>query len=222
MINLVLITSIIYTPNTPLSYISNRSIYTPDERFEQTKNTIATLREKIPNLKIILVECSNLTEEQNNFFISNTDYFLNLIDDEDKKNKIYSISKALGEGTMTITAIEYIKNNNIIFDNFFKITGRYWLSEHFNYNNFDNNDIIIHRIHGDINNIATSLYKLHSSNLVDFYEFLVGNIDKMYQCIGYEVLFALFINLYKQNNVIHFDKTGVNGYISVSGDLIDN
>lgn len=222
MINLLLITSIIYTPNTPLSYVSTRSIYTTDERFEQTKNTIATVKAKIPNVKIILVECSNLTEEQNKFFISNTDYFLNLIDDEDKKNKIYSISKALGEGTMTMAAIEYIKNNNIIFDNFFKITGRYWLSEHFNYSNFENNDIVIHRINNDINNIATSLYKLHKNNIDDFYEFLLSNIQQMYQCVGYEVLFAQFTNLPKQNNVIHFDKTGVNGYISVSGDLIDN
>ena len=39
MNNLVLITSIICTPNTPLSYTNTRSVYTHDERFEQTKRT---------------------------------------------------------------------------------------------------------------------------------------------------------------------------------------
>ena len=58
--NLVLITSVVCTPNIPLSYINTRSCYTHDERFEQTKKTIKTIKEKIPNLKIFIVECSDL------------------------------------------------------------------------------------------------------------------------------------------------------------------
>jgi hypothetical protein len=222
MNNLVLITSIIWTPNTPLSYISTRSIYTPTERFEQTKKTIQTIREKIPESKIILVECSNLTEEQNNYFENNSDYFLNLINDEIKKNYIYSESKSLGEGTMTISALEYIKNNNIEFDNFYKITGRYWLSENFNYENFINTDIIVHNINGNINNTATSLYKLNKINIESFYNFLISNLHLMFKCIGYEVLFAMFLNLPKPNKVLHLNKIGVNGFISVSNDFVDN
>ena len=91
MANLTLITSIINTPNTPLSYTNVRSIYTKDERFEQTKKTIQTVKEKIPNAKIFIVECSNLTQEQNEYFTQNSDYFLNLINDEQKKSNIYSI-----------------------------------------------------------------------------------------------------------------------------------
>ena len=49
MNNLVLITSVICTTNNPLSYINTRSIYSHEERFEQTKKTIQTIREKIPN-----------------------------------------------------------------------------------------------------------------------------------------------------------------------------
>ena len=222
MKNLVLITSIIKTPNIPLSYTSVRSVFTHEERFEQTKKTIQTIREKIPNSKIILVECSNLTVEQNNYFTNNSDFFLNLINDEEKKQKIYSKSKALGEGTMTTTALEYIKDNNIEFDNFFKITGRYWLSENFNYDNFLNTDIIVHNIYGDINNTATSLYKLNKMNINYFYSFLLEKSHLMLQCICYEILFAMFLNLPKENKVIHLNKIGVNGYISVSNDFIDN
>lgn len=222
MNNLVLITSIIFTPNTPLSYISNRSIYTSTERFEQTKKTFKTIREKIPNCKIFLVECSNLTEEQNDYFLKKSDYFLNLIDNNEKKQNIYSISKALGEGTMTISAIEYIQKNNIVFDNFFKISGRYWLSENFNYENFLNENIIVHNINNDVKNIATSLYKLNKMNINDFYIFLTNNYHLMQKCIGYECLFAIFVNLPKQNKVIHLNKIGVNGYIAVSNDFVDN
>ena len=222
MINLVLITSIIATPNIPLSYTPTRSVFTHNERFEQTKYTIQSIKEKIPNAKIFIVECSFLTEEQNVFFIKNTDYFLNLINDEQNKSCIYSKSKSLGEGTMTIHAIEYINNNNIEYDNFFKITGRYWLSTNFKYDNFNNENIVCHTIDNNIHNIATSLYKLHKNNINDFLYFLISNIHLMNQCIGYEVLFAIYLNLPKNNTIINLDKIGVNGYISVSNDFIDN
>ena len=221
MINLVLITSIIKTPNVRLSYTPVRSAFTYDERFEQTKYTIQTIREKIPNSKILVVECSELNNEEQEYFVNNSDYFLNLYDNENAKNNIYSISKSLGEGTMTINAIEYIKNNNIKFDNFFKISGRYWLSEHCNYENFINEDIVIHRINDDVNNILTALYKLHESNIFDFYEFLINNTNLMHNCIGHEYLFAIFINLPKKNKVIHLDKIGVKGYISGDKSYLD-
>jgi hypothetical protein len=54
MNNLVLITSVVKTPDKPLSYINSRSIYTHEERFEQTKKTIQSIRQKIPNVKIFL------------------------------------------------------------------------------------------------------------------------------------------------------------------------
>ena len=222
MNNLVLITSVICTPNNPLSYTSTRSVFTHDERFAQTKKTIETVKEKIPNSKIIIVECSELNEEQTDYLTKNSDYFLNLFNEPEKCANVYGKSKALGEGTMTIEAIHYIIKNDIQFDNFFKITGRYWLSDNFNYINFDNSDIIIHNIHNDQNNTCTSLYKLNKTNIIDFYNFLISNMNLMFQCICYEVLFAIFLNLPKNNKVIHMNKIGVNGYISVSNDFVDN
>jgi hypothetical protein len=222
MKNLVLICSIIKTPNTPLSYTETRSIYSHEERFEQTKKTIQSIKKKIPNAKILMVECSDLDETKINHLKNNVDYFINLINDTEKVQNIYSISKSLGEGTMTIEAINYIEQNNIEFDNLIKITGRYWLSEHFNYLNFDNNDIVVHNIYNDVNNTCTSLYKLNKMNVLDFQNFLIHNKDLMYQCIGYEVLFAKFLQLPKNNKTIHMDKIGINGLISVSGDFIDN
>jgi hypothetical protein len=222
MNNLVLITSIIKTPNTPLSYTRTRSVYSHEERYEQTKKTIQNVREKIPNVKILMVECSTLDEIQKEYFTIHCDYFLNLIDQPEKVKNIYSPSKALGEGTMTISAIEYIQKNNIEFDNFFKITGRYWLSDYFDYANFENTNIVVHYIHNDENNTCTSLYKLHNTNLSDFSNFLIANMHLMFQCIGYEVLFAMFLRISKQNKIIHLDKIGVNGLISVSNDFVDN
>ena len=46
MKNITLITSIIETPNLPLSYTNIRSMFSKNERFEQTKKTITTIKEK--------------------------------------------------------------------------------------------------------------------------------------------------------------------------------
>lgn len=222
MDNLVLITSVICIENKPLSYTNIRSIYSHNERFEQTKKTIKTIREKIPNSKIFVVECSNLNEEITNYLVQNSDYFLNLYQDEKIRTNTTGLSKSLGEGTMTICAIKYINNNNIKYHNLFKISGRYWLSDNFYYNYFNNNDIVINYINGDINNTCTSLYKLHKVNVDDFMNFLNRNIHLMFQCIGYEKLFAMFLKEHKPNNVIHLNKIGISGYISVSNDFADN
>lgn len=105
MNNLVLITSIIKPPSTRLSY-GVRSIYTSEQRFEQTKLTINSIREKVLNSKILIVECSDLNKKEEDYFINNSDYFINLYGSEYLRENIYSISKSLGEGTMTIIALK--------------------------------------------------------------------------------------------------------------------
>ena len=217
MDTLVLVTSIIDTPNIPLSY-GKRSIFTTEQRFEQTKNTIKSIKDKIPNAKIFVIECSIFNKEQELFFTENSDYLLNLYYDLDIRNNIYSISKSLCEGTMTINAFNYIIKNNIKFDNLIKISGRYYLSENFNYNNFINDKIVIKYINRSINNVFTGLYKLPYLYVLKFKQFLENNKNKMLNCIGYEVLFAEFIceiNL----DVINFDTIGLAGYVSVGNDF---
>ena len=219
MNNLVLINSVICTINEPLSYTNTRSIYTHEERFLHTQKTIESIKKNIPNSKILIVECSELNEEQNNYLIQNSDYFLNLYNNEQIRKNVQSNSKSLGEGSMTHCAIEYILSNNIIFDNFIKISGRYWLSDNFNYNNFDNTNIVIKYIDVDHISISTVLYKLPRDYIIQFKLFLECNFHEMINCIGYEVLFAIFIKSLNTNNILILDKFGVEGHISVSTDF---
>ena len=215
MNNLVLITSVICTSNTPLSYTSTRSVYTHKERFEQTKRTIETVKQKIPNLKILIVECSNLSFEQEDYFKKNTDYFLNLYNNEKIKNNTSGISKSLGEGTMTLSALKYIIDNNINFNNLIKISGRYWLSDKFDYNKFNNNNIVIKYIDNNRDNVFTALYQLPRETIIKFKIFLENKFTEMINCIGYEVLFANFIKS-ETGMIINLNPIGLEGYVSVA------
>ena len=215
MNNLVLITSVICTPNTPFSYINIRSVYSHNERFEQTKKTIESVKQKIPNAQILLVECSNLNKEQNEYFLSNTDYFLNLFQNEKIINNISSKSKSLGEGTMTLCGLNYIIDNNIVFNNLIKISGRYYLSEKFDYNKFNNNNIVIKYIDNNKDNVFTALYQLPKESIINFKIFLENKFNEMINCIGYENLFAIFIKSEKRL-IVNLNPIGLEGYVSVA------
>jgi NAD-dependent dihydropyrimidine dehydrogenase PreA subunit len=128
---------------------------------------------------------------------------------------------------MTFVTLKYIIQNNIIFNNFFKISGRYYLSENFNYDNFNNNNIVLNFCkqyeYQIINKLVnTSLYKLPYSAIYLFYDFLNNKTinEKMYNCIEYEHLFGIFIEKLKKKypndyNIVDLDKYGCRGLISV-------
>jgi hypothetical protein len=213
METLVFITSIIKPPDTPLSY-GTRSVYTSQERFEQTKITIQSAKEKIPNSKIFLVECSDLNEQETNYFLQNTTYFLNLYD-TNLRNNMHSPSKSLCEGTMTICGLQFLLQNNIAYDNLIKISGRYYLSERFDFSNFMNNDIVIKYINDDVNNVFTGLFKIPRQCTETLFAFLQNSFNRMIACVGYEVLFADFIKTQSVPKKI-VNPIGLKGYVSVS------
>lgn len=222
MNSITLITSVINTPNKPLSYTARRSVFNKEDRFEQTKKTISSVREKIPNTKVFLIECSELSNSEREYFTKNVDYFFNIFETNNVKliERMFTISKSMGEGTMTICAINYLLNNNIQFDNFFKISGRYWLNDNFNFDLYSNNLSCVHAINNDNDNIFTCFYKLSNELAREWFDYLINSENDFLNCIGYEVLFAKFIKNYKNKNIIK-NKVGINGFVTVCGTYID-
>lgn len=212
MNDLVLITSVINTPNVPLSYSKTRSVFSRKERFTQTKNTIISIKDKIPNCKIIIVECSDLNTEEQEYLSINCDYILNLWEKKELHNNIFGKSKSLGEGTMTILALKYINNMDIKYNYLYKISGRYWLNDNFNICNIENN--VFKKIKNDENNIFTALYKINKNTVEKLEIFLIDNMQNMINCIGYEVLMSQFV---KNIDKILVDIIGLSGFVTVCG-----
>ena len=209
---ITLITSVINTPNTPLSYSKVRSVFTRKERFEQTKKTIQSIKENLPNSKIIIVECSDLNEEEKKFLDNNCDYILNLWEKKELYGDIFGKSKSLGEGTMTIEALKYIKELKLEYNYLYKISGRYWLNENFKIENIQNNTF--KRINKNENNVFTALYKIDKKTVEKLEFFLINNIENMKKCIGYEVLMSQFVKNIDKNLV---DIIGLSGFVTVCG-----
>jgi hypothetical protein len=175
------------------------------------------VRDHIPDAHIVLVECSQMTIEEQDYFVSHVDRFINLYDDVPSRNAIHSSSKSLGEGTMTIHALQYILNSGIEFTSMYKLSGRYWITERFDYSRMQEpfNFALL------TSGVSTRLYKLRMDSARFFLTFLNDNMQSMVHCIGYESLFHTFLKSLSSDTVNYVSTIGVAGYISVSGDVID-
>ncbi len=199
--NIVIITSKIYVSNNKFSYIDNRSIYSSIERFNHVIDTINSVKKFIPNYFIILLDNSKFTLNEMDLLEKNVDIFLN-----PKHNlnlKYYTdecVYKAYGELTQTnilVNCVSYLLKKNIIeMINLFKITGRYIINEHFNYEIYNNN----YNIFKLNNNVVdrtyyyTCFYKISNTNY-EFYFKIINDLTEeihntqKYDNIDYEVFF---------------------------------
>jgi thymidylate synthase len=212
------ITSLIDIPNIPLDYSTIRSVFNRDERFEQTKITISSIREKVPEAKIIIIECSNYetNKEQLDYLKEKTDYFLNLWDNKELHQYIFGICKTLGAEIMTIELINYIINNKLLFDDYYFISGRYYLNDNFDLNLY-NNKILILKCINNINN-GTRLYKLNKIYLELYKNYLCDNLNPN---LSYEQIYGNFCRLQNKDDVSHFYENSVSGLVAVNGEKIN-
>lgn len=209
--NLVVVTSVINISNKPLSYTNVRSFCDSNRRFEDTKKTIESIKKYIPNSKIIFIECSKLERYKEEYLKKNVDYYENYADDTEIMDKVNSSSKTLGEGTLTLKAFEYILKENIEYQNLFKISGRYWLNDDFDYEIYNNNQNII-KIKTE-EQIHTCLYKLNRETVYKFNVFLNKFLQKCHDSMHYEVFFKKFILQNKPDFAFLDINLGISGYI---------
>jgi hypothetical protein len=184
--NIVIITSKIYTSKNKLSYIANRSIYTYQERFNQTLKTIETIKNKIPNYYIILIDNSIFPQNEFNKLNNSVDKFIN-ITNNDKLNYYTDecIYKGYGELAQLYNILDILKNIDFNINNIFKISGRYLISNNFKYTIYDN-DKNIFKINNNIKNrkyIYTCFYKI--KYLKDF----IDKIQEIYNIISTSIIY---------------------------------
>lgn len=216
--NFVMISSLIKITDAPLTYSQVRSVYSHQERFEQTLQTIESVKKYIPNAVICLVDCSQFTEDEERLLNEQCNYFINLFQNEKISHTLrYSNSKSLCESLQTLAVIEFIKQNDIVFKNFFKITGRYQLNGEFDYDIY-NCDMNVGRIQPDMPSyFLTSFYKLTPSSVNELYTtFNSSRMQIAFQYgVAYEECFRFFMKT--QQNTIYLDKAiGIDEYISVN------
>jgi len=167
--NIVIITSYI---------VSTNSVYTPEQRYEQTKKTIESVKEKIPNCYIVFIDITELNQEQIEYFKQNTDLFLNETENEELKSKVLH-NKSYGEISYLMYSIDVCNDFELdyTFKRFpklkaiYKVGARYYLNEYFDYNKFNVDKDVCKLIHLTNNNWRAShscLFKVNKSNINNY------------------------------------------------------
>jgi hypothetical protein len=220
--NVILITSKIYVSDKIFSYSKNRSLYTSEGRFEQTIKTILTIKEKIPDYFIVLFDNSNFTEEEGFLLNKSVDCFINITNDSILNYYTNDCEyKYLADLCQQINSYYYffklIDNTKII--NFFKLSGRYYLNDEFNYNIFNNNCNIFKKNMNitDRDYYYTSFFKISNNFLQDYFFKLIYIFENKgkYFDLDLEVIYGKCL----LDHMTVVDKLGVTQLISCSHEI---
>ena len=120
---------------------------------------------------------------------------------------------------MTIKAFEYLEKENIDYLNLFKISGRYWLNENFNKDNFKNDSYTIKRL--DNNTVISNFYKLPKRLVLKFHKYL--NESTTNDSI-FKQNFTTFIDTLKEEEENYKEikeKIGISGFKSADGEFLN-
>lgn len=210
MKNLIMITSVINISKDPLDYSNIRSVYTPEERYDQTLNTIKSCS-KIKSKEILFIETSNLSKEKEDEIKKLVDYYYNFSDSEVIKKATNGRYKGIAESTQIYEGLKMVDMYK--YENIIKISGRYLFSDDFKYSDYDNSENIF-KEGPNKTALATVMYKINKKDFklynetIEFCKTNSGMLEKNY--------IKFFSNKY-----ITLPKIGVSGNVSVDGNPID-
>ena len=155
---IVIVSSCINVDSSPLSYFYTRSLYSAEQRLEHTINTLKSIRNKIPNVTIIITNNNLLTPSQEIILSNECDY---LLMEENTYEKTHP-NKSYSETCSLLRACQFILDKKLDFDYVFKISGRYTLLDSFDINNWQFEETkIVSPMTGDkkVNNVLYSVPK---------------------------------------------------------------
>jgi len=211
--NLVIITSVLNISDLPLSYYHTRSIFTLEERFKQTMKTISSLQKYIPNIEILFCECSDINIEMENSIKEKVNYYHNFYNIKTIRENVKSKFKGLGEAHILLEGMNKINCQS--YKNIFKISGRYYLNTHFDYNQFNNNYNIFTNWDDSNKSVCTLFYKLNINYLDLFKSNLYNSLNKLEEGYSIEQVTYNFFSKY----IIINDKLNISGFLSTEGYL---
>lgn len=131
-----LITSTINTSPRPLGENTSRvrSAYSPDQRFKQTLKTIESIRQRVPDALVLLLENSKLLTHQHSVLESVCDKLILFSEDNVAVTLRDGPNKGAAEAYLLMNAQSLVKQYDCKI--LFKLSGRYLLSERFDIDRF--------------------------------------------------------------------------------------
>lgn len=230
------------------SAINSRfGVYKPQERLEQTLETIRSIRKRIPDAGIAIMECTgvSLTAEQEEVLRANCNWFLDYTQDPAvqaiyKSTDNWDIVKNGTEILVFGRALQVLAKNNIIeqYDRVHKMSGRYLLNNDFDTELYEtehikNNIVIGHSYESQFPYNVTLVERQYMARLWSWPASSNNEIIKVYSDSfayfqqrvsqgGYVDIEHVLYKFLNRNHLTEIDSVGVEGTIAPNGSAIRN
>lgn len=207
-----IITSVIYPADKPLNYSAVRSYFTPDERVDQTILTIESIRSRFNNAYIVLLEMGISERNIPLELKSIVDRFIFLGDKRVVRFACDSKYKGFGESVGLLAASSAISG---LGDYFFKISGRYFLTDNFDIELWELNKFGVRKYGKDI---STRLYGFPEEKFVYWKKALWRSLPKLLMGKQIESTLPQYL---PEGCMYTINKLGVAGYVAPNGVYIE-
>lgn len=210
------------------------SIYTDEERFEQTLGTINSIKKYCPNSKIYIIDVS--TEDGFEKYLqqlsdAGTDV-LYLGNNPDINHFSKCGMRSQGELIALLTFLEWFEENKVDAKRVYKVSGRYQLNDNFKLGlEHENSFVFLKSISswmspeeqsrtGMKKFYETRLYHMDYNLLNTYKDCMIKVLDS---CMKYNVNIehAIYYAMQEQN-IVELDKIGLTGNIAPSGEFKDD
>jgi len=207
-----IITSVIDPINAPLTYSAIRSVFNRTERFNQTIESVKSVKSKLPNAYIVLVEGCGVALTQDEKTQLNVNYIHEILEDS-VLNDIRSPYKSRGE---TCMLLDYMRSSHFtsiksIIRRLFKLSGRYCLKPEFNEADFQMDKItLLNKDIHSLNGTCTVLYSVPYAQIEYYYK----RLELIYPNIHDSMEYILFEPHDRQDIYKKINKINTFGYVT--------
>lgn len=200
----VVITSVIHISHKRLNYAERRSLFDPRERLEQTKKTIDSIRQYIPQARIIFVEGGYKESPE----------LLSCVDEYYHAGRTWLVrwacgrqNKSIGEAALLLWSSQKLPHSEY----YFKMSGRYYLTNCFLKDQWNGAGVRAHIERSDY--MTTRWYGFDWSSKRVWHKALIQSIPLL--LIGYPIEYTM--KKYLGTHVSNQDTIGIEGRDAVTG-----
>lgn len=215
--HLFIVTSVIYTKHA--------SVFSPETRLNQLIETIKSIRKhmndkNITEYIITVLEGSPLSQQDILILSKHANYIFMF--------NITELPKSIGEAVMlkNYFDLDSFKSIQPVLETISKISGRYYLTDQFDFLKFDMNDSIIKK---DIRNwfrpnagiYDTRYYRFHASHVSHFNKKVGDVVNSLFQGEDPDIEHSFFSNqVFPEHTLFHPEELGIEGLLAPSGTIV--
>lgn len=209
---------------------SKFSVFDYETRFQQTLDTIRSVHDHVPDVKILLIDNSTvpIPDDKVEILKKLVTHYVSISEHSTSRHLNSLGLRSHSEIYTMVVAMAAIKEMGMIGTRIFKLSGRYVLTDKFNIKDYDNPElknkyVFLTRIQSWIREnlrcLNARLFSFDSSLYTEFVELLPKLMDTLVTS-KFDIEHAYMMNI-DPESLVEWDVIGLKGNIAPTGDPID-